>query len=249
MRVFTNSHAIEAISSKFCEQQQIDTTICKYLYVEQVKTIVEELESLYGESPNTTELHNDLISFFGGCNMDGPSLTNVYLDHKIADYSSTIALTLTMGIIPNQCSYFSKKADASCTVYGDEINKKYARTEETRKDCLEGKVPENQPQQIVNLINNCDYGEIQTMIDSGNNYMEIQDELDENQIKRCPYAWYKLIDYETGTLDLTTTRIVKLNKEKKSKEGGKKKKKGKRKTRKKKIFERRKRGKEKRVVI
>ena len=90
----------------------------------------------------------------------------------------------------------------------NEMKKKYARTEETRKDCLEGKVPEKQPQQIVNLINNCDYGEIQTMLDSGNNYLDIKEQLDESQIKRCPYAWYKLIDYETGTLDLTTTRVV-----------------------------------------
>ena len=49
--------------------------------------------------------------------MEGQSLTNIYLDHKIANESSTIVLTLTMGLSQINALIFLRRL--SCTVYGD----------------------------------------------------------------------------------------------------------------------------------
>jgi hypothetical protein len=205
LRVFTNSHAIKNISKKFCDQKQIDTTICKYLYVESIPTLIEDMNNKYGKSEQTTNLFKDLISFFGGCNSGGPSLTNMYLDHKISDYSSSISLSLTTGIIPNKCAYFGGEVDSSCDVWGNEIATDYARREGNKKDCLEEKATEP-PQRIIPLINSCDYSEIEDIYDG--KWTSLQGLMEEAQEKRCPYAWYKLLNYETATLDLSSTRII-----------------------------------------
>ena len=35
----------------------------------------------------------------------------------------------------------------------------------------------------------------------------MKNKVDEHQILRCPYAWYKIIDYERGLVDTSSTRI------------------------------------------
>ena len=71
---------------------------------------------------------------------------------------------------------------------------------------------------IIPLINNCKYDIIQHMLDnevSANDYYSkisiLKQNLDNNQLLRCPYAWYKKIDYEKGTVNLSETRIKTMN--------------------------------------
>ena len=62
-----------------------------------------------------------------------------------------------------------------------------------------------QPSQyIVPLINNCDYCSIKD--NYSGNYNKIRNDFDDDLIQRCPFSWYKKVNYQTGELDLSNTR-------------------------------------------
>ena len=114
---------------------------------------------------------------------------NIYFDHKIADFVSTAALFLTIGIVPNNNAY-----------KGEYCNFRYDNEENEYWD----------HQTYEPLISNCSYkhlfDEYAKKYNGNINRMRIV--VDDSQLLRCPYAWYKKINYETGEVDLTGTRII-----------------------------------------
>jgi len=205
LRVFTNSYALK--------QNHVKKLIIEnnYIYGEQLLTFKEKLFELYDTNKikystidEIDRIHDNVISFFAGCSIEGPGIMNVYLDHKIADWSSTISGALTIGIIPNNSAYFGETENGCILTnkptlyYTEEPNKNETLTEP--------------PQYIIPLINNCDYDTVKNKYNG--DYNKIRDELDVSNELRCPYSWYKSINYNTGELDLTDSRntINNLNK-------------------------------------
>lgn len=245
LRCFTNSYAISQIknihSSKHKNPfyKKYDGLVnvlddINYVYGKKLETLKEIIYRMY-QSPY--KIYRDLILFFGGCSESAPSLMNVYFDHKIADWASTVSMSLTIGLIPNNEDYYSKNikgiTDDYCTQIENIENKKYtndsllsnringkdsepSNLKELRNDFSshESKVEnDSHKSYILPLINNCKYDIIDRTLDnvSSDNYnskiFNLKQQLDDNQLLRCPYAWYKKIDYKNGTVNLSDTRI------------------------------------------
>lgn len=197
LRSLTNSYALQQTHIvKLMEQN-------KYIFGEILHTFKEKLILLYNTNllkystiDETEQVHDDVISFFAGCSVTKPGIMNVYLDHKVADWASTVSLALTIGIIPNNMAYLGG-VESVCSV--------------TRKPSLyytenpdESETLTHPTQYIVPLINNCDYHSVKD--NYSGNYNKIREDFDNNVIQRCPFSWYKIINYQTGDLDLTNTR-------------------------------------------
>lgn len=196
LRTFTNSYALQ--------QNHVKKLIIEnnYIYGEQLPTFKEKLFELYNTNQieystidEIDKIHDNVISFFASCSSSEPGIMNVYLDHKIADWGSTVSLALTIGIIPNNSAYFGDEnicihTDKSTLYYTEELDKNETLTK---------------PQQyIIPLINNCDYNIIKNKYTG--DYNKMRNELDNSNELRCPYSWYKNINYDTGELDLTNNR-------------------------------------------
>ena len=209
LRVLTNSYAKNKLTTPYFS---VGAGVCpapglriKYIYGKELPTLKEKIAEMYSND-NTDQLHSDMIRFFGGCAIDGVgSIMNIYLDHKISDYPSTIALALTLGIVPNNSAY--RDID-DCSLF--------------RKAPIQREIPRageniNNPQQLViPLIENCKYKIIDEIYFKGKpkgHYDVMRELIDDNQIIRCPYAWYKKINYDTGEVDLSLTRIFTIQDE------------------------------------
>ena len=197
LRAFTNSYALQ--------QKHVAKLVKKnnYIYGEIIPTFKETLLLLYNTNKikysNIDEIdtvYNDVFSFFAGCSSSEPGIMNVYLDHKIADWPSTVSLALTIGIIPNNTAYLGD-IDNLCVHTGNPSL--YFKENPDENETL------TQPSQyIVPLINNCDYYSIKD--NYSGNYNKIRNDFDDDLIQRCPFSWYKKVNYQTGELDLTNTR-------------------------------------------
>ena len=157
------------------------------------------------------QIYTDIISFFGGCyDSEVPAPMNVYLDHKIADYSSSNALMLTLGIVPNNSSYYTNYKLLHPCSWG--VQKKTSDPGLDYKENTDNLEDINNPKQlVVPLIDNCDYTQISEKYFNDNEIngkvQKMKNKVDEKQILRCPYAWYKIIDYERGIVNTSSTRI------------------------------------------
>lgn len=197
LRAFTNSYALQ--------QKHVAKLVKKnnYIYGEIIPTFKEKLLLLYNTNKikyskidEIDKVYNDVFSFFAGCSSSEPGIMNVYLDHKVADWGSTISLALTIGIIPNNTAYLGD-TDHVCVHTG--IPSLYLKENPDENETLK------QPSQyIVPLINNCDYYSIKD--NYSGNYNKIRNDFDDDLIQRCPFSWYKNVNYQTGDLDLTNTR-------------------------------------------
>jgi len=200
LRVFTNTYALEQLLKGIAlgEEETGDGWIrirknVKYMFAKSLLTLKQKIRKLswvYG-SGGPDKIYNDIIKYFAGCDLgDSGSIMNIYFDHKIADFSSTAALALTMGIVPNNNAY-----------KGEYCNFRYDNEENEYHDY----------QTYDPLISNCSYNYLfdeYTKKYNGNMNL-MRTELDDaDQLLRCPYAWYKKINYETGEVDLTKTRII-----------------------------------------
>ena len=206
LRCMTNSYALQ--------QKHVVKLLEKnnYIYGEQLPTFREKLEQVYTEGHlqySTIDeidiVHDDVISFFANCGDKSGGITNVYLDHKVSDWTSTISMALTLGVIPNNSAY--KDYESSCVHTGKQ--ELYYM-----EDIEENETINNPIQYIVPLINYCNYDMILNKYKG--NYTELREEMEDskNHHLRCPYSWYKLIDYDTGELDLSNTRINHIETEK-----------------------------------
>ncbi len=200
LRVFTNTYALEQLLKgiPLGEEEMGEGWIrirknVKYMFAKSLLTLKQKIRKLswvYG-SGEPDKIYNDIIKYFAGCDLgDSGSIMNIYFDHKIADFSSTAALALTMGIIPNNNAYKGKY----CNFRYDNEENKY-----------------HDYQTYEPLISNCSYNHLfdeYTKKYNGNMNL-MRTELDDgDQLLRCPYAWYKKINYETGEVELTKTRII-----------------------------------------
>ena len=197
LRALTNSYALQQKHIvKLMEQNN-------YIFGEILHTFKEKLILLYNTNQleystidEIEQVHDDVISFFAGCSVDKPGIMNVYLDHKVADWASTISLALTIGIIPNNMAYLGD-VENICSVTS-QPSLYYTENPD------ESETLTHPTQYIVPLINNCDYHSIKD--NYSGNYNKIREDFDIKVIQRCPFSWYKIINYQTGDLDLTNTR-------------------------------------------
>ena len=139
------------------------------------------------------DIYKIIISLFQ-CSSDPPPIS-VYFDHKIADSVSTLLIPLNTGIIPNNEFYnfdnsppYKIKCKSMLTdmgIFDTEVNAKKTTG-----------IPNS-----VQLINNCRDYEFE--------HTEMEDIIvrldDGDQNLRCPYAYYKKINYDTGKLELDDT--------------------------------------------
>ena len=213
LRVFTNSHAIRRFTTTPPPLAQVwdcpDIKI-KYIYAQSLLTLKEELEIKYSEmsAGEHENIYKDIISFFGGCAWGGGgSLMNIYFDHKIADYPSSTALALTLGIVPNNSAYQDDSDWTNCQTTYDKQKENVGEDENIN----------NPAQLVIPLIENCKYEIIDNKyLENQGNYNTMRTIIEDAddvyppgaaQLLRCPYAWYKKINYETGEVDLSPTRI------------------------------------------
>ena len=237
LRVFSNSVAIRKTKDGWGRLGAHNYSRRNYLYAEKIPTLKETINKNYKDGVYTENKYHDLISFFGGCSDSAASVMNIYLDHKVADWASTVALSISMGLVPGKCSYW-EDIQGSCW---DGFNPKPAaagvdgnRIEGSREECKNGFTGNT----IIPLINNCNYDIIEEIFKNiPINTAKLMVEKKKRKNLRCPNAWYKLIDYNNGTVDLTNTRIINPEDDEKYmrqfiKKGGKKRK-NKKKTKKK----------------
>ncbi len=125
---------------------------------------------------------NKIVGLF---ETDG-SATAVYFDHKIADPPSTLLNALSFGYIPTKKTS-SNNFDFASAKTKNFKSLAYLANLNAGVD-LGGKIPQFHP-----FINYCLTGQRPT-ITLAKALME-----DENDFLRCPYAWYKKINYDTGT--------------------------------------------------
>jgi len=197
LRALTNSYALQQKHIvKLMEQNN-------YIFGEILHTFKETLILLYNTNQleystidEIEQVHDDVISFFADCSLDKPGIMNVYLDHKVADWASTVSLALTIGIIPNNMAYLGD-VESICS-YTGKPSLYYTENPD------ESETLTHPTQYIVPLINNCDYHSVKD--NYSGNYNKIRNDFDNKVIQRCPFSWYKIINYQTGDLDLTNTR-------------------------------------------
>lgn len=202
LRVFTNTYALERLLKgiPLGEEEAGDGWIrigknVKYMFAKSLLTLKQKIRNLSWvyESGGSDKIYNDIIKYFAGCSMDGTGSTmNIYFDHKMSDFTSSAALALTMGIVPNNSAY-----------KGTWCGFRYDNEEDEYHD----------HQTYEPLIDNCSYKQLfDKYMQNFNGEMNLIRGDDDGdglgQLLRCPYAWYKKLNYETGTVDLTETRII-----------------------------------------
>ena len=183
--------------------------------IEIIPTFFKKLQNIYGSKAD--EIYSYCIAFFGECASDGQgSMTNIYFDHKVADYASSIALSYSLGIIPNKKSY---TIDSS-SPRGESCNKKYNK--DFKDKIVSQEIYSELRNDEISVINNCDHNLVSEKYKKLNeNYDNMILEMDDDQITRCPFAWYKKVDYERGEIDLSETRMDISRLRKKSLQSGK----------------------------
>ena len=148
---------------------------------------IRDLKDIVGIVP-----YNNIISLF---NCDDPvPPVSVYFDHKIADSVSTLLLPLNTGIIPHKgfYDYYSDRGEQCRESLSDNLPTTTTLDAEHQAN--------EEGTNSIQLINNCE------PFDFKNSTMEdILDRLDESQNDRCPSAFYKKINYDTGKLDMDIT--------------------------------------------
>ena len=214
-RVFTTDAAKEKMD-KISQNSLIDI---KYVFVEKIVSFKNNLINLYGNDLGE-HAYNLCMMFFGDCDSSGDGVkSNVYLDHKVADYPSSISLSLSMGIIPFKSSYTKYYPGEQCN---PEYNYKQ-RNFLTNNSTLEKEEIEHK-NNIIPIINNCSYEGIEKKYKKEKGYGEMMlfmNDEDVGHYTRCPYSWYKILDYSTGTLVYPEVSLRPLDF--KNKKGGKKK--------------------------
>lgn len=158
---------------------------------------IPSLITLFGKEDATK------LSLFFGPEPGNPA-TTAYFNHKIADLPSTFLNPLAFGVVPERMLW-KNHFDAYNSSMEDELNlnekdKQYFRELFVNPDGSNAREIEFLP-----FIRHCGANQ-RPMPSSFSNLVPLQDvpfgapkpkEL--TQDYRCPYAWYKDIDYETGT--------------------------------------------------
>ena len=193
-RVFTTDAAKEKMD-KISQNSLIDI---KYVFVEKIVSFKNNLINLYGNDLGE-HAYNLCMMFFGDCDSSGDGVkSNVYLDHKVADYPSSISLSLSMGIIPFKSSYTEYYPGENCkSKYNYEQRNFLTNNSTLEKEEIE---PKNN---IIPIINNCSYEGIEEKYKNKEGYGEMMLFMNNDDVghyTRCPYSWYKILDYSTGTL-------------------------------------------------
>ena len=181
------------------------------IVIETVKTFAQSVKTQFKDDHWRERLSYSLV-FFGGCDIGAtPTVTNIYLDHKVPDIPSSIALSYTIGIIPNVADY--KVLDVSDYNYNclntqiltySEYIKLITKEDSEDKDII--------PLNVIPVVNGCSYRNVNSFTrnpEIENNSILANELLhEEYENLRCPFAWYKKLDYETGLIDLNDTRNI-----------------------------------------
>ena len=135
------------------------------------------------------------------------SITNIYFDHKIADPPSTLLLPLITGYVPIDDDYVHHY-DYWCGK--DHLTNK---CDESTSGCIRPRANGNKKtkKQFYALIDKCKYGDYlqKYMKKYKYNLFDLTGEIENDALDiRCPFSWYKTIDYNTGRLTHKSKRDV-----------------------------------------
>ncbi len=105
--------------------------------------------------------------------------STVYFDHKVADMPSTFLLPIALGIVPSKMIFYM----------GD------PKTENINTSLVNG--IEGDDLEYIPFISHCGAEERELPRKTLRNIVRSEPLLEDKY--RCPFAWYKLIDYDTAT--------------------------------------------------
>lgn len=179
------------------------------IVIETIKTFAQSVKTQFKDDHWRERLSYSLV-FFGSCDIGAtPTVTNVYLDHKVADIPSSIALSYTFGIVPNVADYkdlgdYNFNCLNTQILTFNEYIKLITKEDNEDKDII--------PLNVIPVVNGCSYRHINSFTrnpEVQNNSIMANELLhEEYENLRCPFAWYKKLDYETGLINLNDTRNI-----------------------------------------